>query len=276
MEFDAEDLELLPASLQRVGVGFRGWQRPPSASRKKLQLGHLTAVTDLELVVMNEDELFAGPDGDVLPPNLVRLRGVVSGASVEVLKGLPSLRHLDGPHCTDILVGFAAAGLAAQLTHVGVWVPLREGGEVVDEGGNVHPADAAFGLAGAVKRLQEAGVAGIVRDVELGPVASPGVELSPAVIAELRCLPNLQNLWLVKVPFDVARLLDLTQLTRLEVLWYTNFSSDHYLVLPGVLARLPSLRELVMHKPRPDVPAAVRDAFADGIAGLTHLSATLW
>ena len=39
---------------------------------------------------------------------------------------------------------------------------------------------------------------------------------------------------------------------------------------------LASLRELVMHKPGPDVPAAVRDAFAEGIAGLTHLSATLW
>jgi hypothetical protein len=86
MVFDAEDLELLPASLQRISVNFRGWY---DRDRDMLQLGHLTAVTDLDLGHGSQYELFAGPDGDVLPPNLVRLCGTYSG--VEVLKALPSL-----------------------------------------------------------------------------------------------------------------------------------------------------------------------------------------
>ena len=70
------------------------------------------------------------------------------------------------------------------------------------------------------------------------------------------------------------RLLDLTQLTSLGV--PVRFSSGDYAALPGVLACLPSLRELAMRLPGPDVPADVCVAFTEGMAGLTRLSATLW
>jgi hypothetical protein len=51
-------------------------------------------------------------------------------------------------------------------------------------------------------------------------------------------------------------------------------SSDDYSALPGVLARLPKLRQIYL-EPSPDLPMAVRDAFLEGLAGLTHLSVTL-
>jgi hypothetical protein len=142
----------------------------------------------------------------------------------------------------------------------------------VDEGGNVHPADVTFGLACEVKRLQEAGVAGIVRDVELSNDKG-GCGVNAAVVAELRRLPTLKSLRLDdRVEFDVQMLADLTQLTDLDLV--ACFTLGDCAALPSLLARLPSLREVVMRQPGPDVPAAVRDAF-EGITGLTHLSATL-
>ena len=175
----------LPASLQRLTAD---WRWDPQAS---LHLGHLTALTELDLGVRHVVH-----DGDVLPPNLVCLRRCFSG--VEALKGLSSLRHLDGLHRTDSLVELGNAGLGAQLTHVGLWGQLCEQEEVVEgEGGDVHNADASFGLADQVKRLQEAGVAAAVRLVVLVDIdGAPGSHLGPAVFAELRRLPNLQALHL--------------------------------------------------------------------------------
>jgi hypothetical protein len=151
-----------------------------------------------------------------------------------------------------------------------------------EHGDVVFQWDASFGLADAVKRLHEAGAAGIVRTVELDSLDQQSdIELSPAVIVELRRLRNLQSLRLVKLPLDVPstqRLADLTQLMSLD-LANIFFTAAEYQVLPGVLARVPNLCDVSLLQPNGwpgiKVPAAVCSAFAQGIAGLTHLSMSL-
>jgi hypothetical protein len=54
-----------------------------------------------------------------------------------------------------------------------------------------------------------------------------------------------------------------------------RWSSGAYAALPGVLAQLPSLRQIYLAL-SPDLPVAVLDAFLEGMAGLTHLTSVMY
>lgn len=243
-----------------------------SGRQHRLQLGHLTACTQLDMMVSEETQLHPQrPDGsgDVLPPNLRHLRGNFVGA--DVLKRLPHLTFLHGPHSAERLVEFAHAGMT-QLTHVALMLygDVQEWAQV--EFAEHQGRDGTFGLRKAVCALRDAGIARVVRSVEVDSLGGDSdVSLVPAVVAELQRLPALACLRLVVVPVDPPSLLTLTQLTELDLL-NVHFDNAELKALPGVLAQLPNLRKVLMSKP---TAAAAADELSNSLTSLTGLSVEL-
>jgi hypothetical protein len=265
---DLQALREFPASLQRLVV--EDIHELQSHHRDWIQLGHLTALTELDLGGAAAQGVYIQGDDEALPPSLIRLHG--KWGEAEALKGLSSLRHLGGPYHVDELLELADAGVAAQLTHVGLlhycYHPEPDGS---DEEGEDDGRDGGLGCV--VKQLTDAGLAGAVRSVLLFSdfEDDDAPDLGPAMLALLQQL-SVQSLQLVDIDYRLRDLAVLTQLSRLDVSVVYEFAPNQYAfdydALPTELLSLPSLRELVMPTPHPQSHAAwaANDAFVARVA----------
>lgn len=284
---DAAAMARLPRSLVELRVHPAGQGARHDGTGERLQLGHLTACTLLDLMVTEERELQpprqeggsssspggsgSSTTGDALPPNVAHLRGNLAGACV--LARLPRLVCLHGPHSAERLVEFARTSpLGQQLTAVSLMLYGDRAEWAQKQAAEEAGGDGTFGLRRAVCALQAAGIAGAVRSVELDSMGGDSdISLAPAVLAELQRLPALDSLRLVTIPVDPSHLLGLTQLSEVDLL-NVHFNDSELQALPTVLARLPKLRKVVMSRP---TAAAAARALQASLAGLTGLRVEL-